>query len=138
MDTRITLIRDSISEMTTINPTAKYTFGSDKIAEEIKEQITKEYDEKINSIKKHFTEQIQLLLNESQKEKEKYNSLIKEKERDIKKLLEDRKTIKEQIAKQYEKELMRFNLTINTKDSEIEKLKTQLKNFERKLEALKK
>ena len=133
-DTRCTLIRDSINEMATINPVNKYNFGMDNQESDIKNKIEKEYEEKINKIQTDFNNQILSLQKEITSERNKFNALLKDRETDIKKLLEEKKTIKDTVAKTYEKSLKTNDLTLKIKDSEIEKLNTQIKKLEKLME----
>jgi len=134
INTRCTLIRDSLNEMTTMNPVTKYSFGSRDEDEELKKKIESEYEGKINKLQTQFTEQIKMLQNEIATERNKFNTMLKERENDIKKLLEERKSIKETITKSFEKSLTKSDLTLKIKDSEIEKLNSQIKKYEKILE----
>jgi len=139
-DTRITLIRDSLNEMATINPVSKYNFGCDKdnsSQDELIKKISLEYEEKIKEIQTKLSEQIKQLQNEIFSERDKFNVLLVEREKEIKKLLEERKSIKDSVVKTYEKGLQKAELTLKIKESEIEKLTTQIKKYE-KLNVLKK
>ncbi len=128
-ENRFSNIRNSLSEISNMNPSPHFANNDDD-----KKKLSLDYEDKISMIKIQFNEEIKTLQTDLAKEREKYNLIIKEREKEIRKLQEEKKYIKDSVTKNYEKSLQKSDLTLKLKESEIEKIYTQLKKYEKIIE----
>jgi aurora kinase len=112
-----------------------------------KENLTKEYKSKIAELETRLIEgkeatplggggsdvSSEAMCKELSKEKEKYSIILKNKDEEIKKLIEEKNNIKDNESKKYEKIFSKYELTLKLRESEIENFKVKIKKLENAL-----
>jgi serine/threonine protein kinase len=102
--------------------------------EELEKQII---DGKEGSIYSNSTGEssnnVEALSKELAKEKEKHAIIIRNKDEEIKKLIDEKNSIKDNEAKKYEKIFSKYELTLKLRESEIENFKVKIKKLENAL-----
>jgi chromosome segregation ATPase len=104
--------------------------GSKETAFSSNDEYRMRLENELKQAKEYFTSEMENLRKESSKEREKYALIIKNKEDEIKKLIEDQNTIKENEAKKYDKILKKYEVTLKLRESEIENFKVKIKKLE--------
>lgn len=87
-------------------------------------------DEKIRKANEELLLRLESLKNEFAKEKEKFNLLLKNKEEEIKRLTNEKSTIKDSDLRKFELISNKYENTVKSKDAEIENLKARIKKLE--------
>jgi aurora kinase len=108
-----------------------------------KENLVKEYKCKIAELESRLTEgkecnippdvSAEAFNKELIKEKEKYTIILRNKDEEIKKLIEEKNNIKDNESKKYEKIFSKYELTLKLRESEIENFKVKIKKLENAL-----
>ena len=93
-------------------------------------EYKKKLDGELKETKEFLSKEIENLKKESAKEKEKFITIIKNKEDEVKKLGEEKVIVRENEAKKYEKILNKYEITMKLRESEIESLKLKIKKME--------